>query len=1632
MKAFFRHSRNILLAWISCNTFLLQAQLINRTTTPQTSTATHCGSSWLLNNADPVKLASFEQSVKNRLLSRSVNSVPDTQHYTLPLVFHIIHQNGPENISDTDIRDAQQLLNDAFANLAPFNPATGVNTNIRFCLGSNAITRHTSPLTDMILESDDYNLKQIGAWNPTTHINIWVVNSITSLNMGPAVAGYAMFPSAHGSTVDGIVVEAAFIHNHPDDVKVLVHEMGHYLGLYHTFEGGCVNNDCTTDGDKVCDTPPDNSISPVPCTGSVNTCHTDSDDPSSNNPFRTIANGGLGDQPDMFQNYMDYGFQSCQNTFTDGQRSRMRSSLLNARASLLNTPNACVQCPTPIVASLQVPATVAAGVPVTFSVNTNQSGLLVIWQYNNQTQVGQSITETFVSGGTIPISVFVINSSAGSCFLELRDTITVTCPVAAPVFTANPAGMVSPGETISFSAPNNGNTYTWKIDGVTIGTGNTITYTVTGSHGRLLTLTASNGTCQATSEAYFIDPNNCSSSKENNTWYFGMNGGINFNTSPATAIQGKLSVEEGCSVLCDANGNAVFHSDGSSVGNSQTGMPLLNGTGLSGNTTTTQGALFVPMPGSTRYVYLFTVDYQAGDFPGFGGGIHYSLIDKQGNGGQGEVTVKNHLLTAPVTERVTAVKNLAGNGIWVIAHKWNSNAFYAWQVTASGVSAPVISYSGPVHNSPTPYSNGYSNGEMKASPSGKKLAIAMEGRSLTELYDFNRLTGVVSNPMVLQSSLINTNYGIAFSPNERFLYVSSISGGNRIVRFDLLAGNATAIAASCAQVGTGGGGQGGGAIQLAPNGKIYAARRGSAYLGVISNPNAANVSDCDYIVNGLKLFGSTTSFYGLPNPVQSSLLSVEPVIVGPDKICLNGSSQTVSYSFDPVGRATYSWIHRGPNTFTQVDDSTSTMTFSLTGTDTLIVKRAAPCGDSYDTLVIRSGPPQLFDIGPDKLVCRGTSVALDAGAGYYQYNWSNGGSNRTTTINSAGKVVVTVISTTGCVLKDSLVVQYHSLPSLNLGRDTSICTNETITLNAPPGMDSYLWNTGATGQSFTPPDSGSYIVTVGKFGCLFKDTIRIRKNLPLNIISRDTVVLCLGGSNLYRAPSGFDAYQWTFPDGSTSTNTVITIGAPGYYVLNYNNRCGSSKDSIYHYIPRFFLSDTLVSCADTIRVVSQLPLETFGSLSQQYNHLIRNADTIDVYRSGTYAGLGYYGPMQNGCLVMQYITVLVDTALIKPAKSVNLGPDVSYCPGNVLALNAGSGFDWYRWNTGAADSSTTVYGFGDYWVKAHYCGFDYIDSVHVSRDNSLTVTLGADRYKCPGGTVSIDAGSGYDWYNWNNHQQTQQISTSTTGTYIVQVGLNGCTASDTVMVYHAETTFTLSGDPVLCPGETLTLTASGSPGIQYLWDSLSVNAWHHTPDLPVTMPGTYHVKNAACPSSAWSAPFVVTAEVLPALVTSFNPTVVCPQDSVSISFNASAYNSYHWSDGSVKNPRKFIASGVPVLSVSGIKCSESYTISIPLSNSPACFVGIKDEGLSGCEQAYTLMPNPGNELVKLDNTCHPEKAVSVTISGAEGKIIGTVSGNLTMVNSYLNQLMQQLSPAVYALTVEDTTGRYHFKWIIIK
>lgn len=272
---------------------------------------------------------------------------------TIPTVVHIIYANGDaegqaSNITNQQVYQALQDLNNGFRNIAYYDPSTGVDTEIEFCLASQnpqgqnttGIVRYlNSTFRDIEYTTEEESLKTTIGWDRTQYLNIWIVNEICNSALADPcnVAAYSYLSSEAGELLDGVVCEAEYFGTSQDNSKVLIHELGHYFNLYHTFEGGCLNSNCLTQGDRVCDTPPDAALTAIPCSNNTNSCFTDDDDHENRNPFRPTNLGGIGGQDDMINNYLDYNYRSCLNAFTEGQKQRMRLAIVQNRSSLLTS-----------------------------------------------------------------------------------------------------------------------------------------------------------------------------------------------------------------------------------------------------------------------------------------------------------------------------------------------------------------------------------------------------------------------------------------------------------------------------------------------------------------------------------------------------------------------------------------------------------------------------------------------------------------------------------------------------------------------------------------------------------------------------------------------------------------------------------------------------------------------------------------------------------------------------------------------------------------------------------------------------------------------------------------------------------------------------------------------------------------------------------------------------------------------------------------------------------------------------------------------------------------------------------------------------------------------------------------------
>lgn len=209
-------------------------------------------------------------------------------------------------------------------------------------------------------------------------------------------------------------------------------------------------------------------------------------------------------------------------------------------------------------------------------------------------------------------------------------------------------------------------------------------------------------------------------------------------------------------------------------------------------------------------------------------------------------------------------------------------------------------------------------------------------------------------------------------------------------------------------------------------------------------------------------------------------------------------------------------------------------------------------------LLFRQNPQ--FDLGPDLDKCEGQQVTLSASVNGATYLWNNGSTGNSLQITQSG-IYWLEASVSGCKRRDSVRAVFYQYPSVNLGKDTTLCEDQPLLLDAQnPGMN-YLWQNNFTGQTLTVNSSGTYSVRVTNNSCSVSDTIKVAYLKKPVFTLGDDLGFCEGMSIVLqpRIQNGTNLiYLWS--NGSTSSS--ITANQTGIYSLTITNDCGSKTNNI--------------------------------------------------------------------------------------------------------------------------------------------------------------------------------------------------------------------------------------------------------------------------------------------------------------------------------------------------------------------------------------------------------------------------------------------------------------------------------------
>ncbi len=384
--------------------------------------------------------------------------------YIVPIVFHIIHDDGPENISDEQILDAVGILNRDFRKqnsdlslVVDQFEAIAADVGIEFRLAGRdpdgQCTSGINRVKSVLTYSGDEDVKSLIYWPRDSYLNIWVCDQAAG------AAGYANFPSSVSAPwqagYDGIVIRSNYVGSigtgSSSRSRALTHEVGHWLNLLHTWgwsntpglSGNC------GDDDMVSDTP--NTIGWTSC---------------------SLTGSSCGNSVDNVQNYMEYSY--CSRMFTQGQASRMRAALNSAvaeRYKLITNSNHIqtgVANPPLCYADFTIDRqTVCQGEQVQFTDLSYHAISNWTWDFGDGTIISGSDAvqfanpvHTYQSPGVYTVKMTVTNSSDSE---EVLSDFPVTVIASGALTAPLSEGFEASWPALNWFVQNDNNDAAWEV-----------------------------------------------------------------------------------------------------------------------------------------------------------------------------------------------------------------------------------------------------------------------------------------------------------------------------------------------------------------------------------------------------------------------------------------------------------------------------------------------------------------------------------------------------------------------------------------------------------------------------------------------------------------------------------------------------------------------------------------------------------------------------------------------------------------------------------------------------------------------------------------------------------------------------------------------------------------------------------------------------------------------------------------------------------------------------------------------------------------------------------------------------------------------------------------------------------------
>jgi gliding motility-associated-like protein len=519
--------------------------------------------------------------------------------------------------------------------------------------------------------------------------------------------------------------------------------------------------------------------------------------------------------------------------------------------------------------------------------------------------------------------------------------------------------------------------------------------------------------------------------------------------------------------------------------------------------------------------------------------------------------------------------------------------------------------------------------------------------------------------------------------------------------------------------------------------------------------------------------------------------------LGNDSLLCNGSSFVLD-GWDTLSNFIWS-----------TGDTLSTIIADTTGFYFVLTSNL--CGADSDSIQLWFIDSPTVSLGVDTILCPNSTVILqDTSSVLASYIWNNGSWQDSTLVTNAGLYSLTVTNICG-VASDTIVVDFDTIPMVNLGSDTVICNGDSVLLSAAFSHSMYLWNTGSIDSVLTATTQGTYWASATNICGSDTDSVYINVDSVLVVDLGLDTILCLGTSYTLVSTTivtgGIpDSFLWS----TGNTTDSIYINSAGIYQLTVTNVCGSFDDTIevfYDNSPITNLGPDSTYCLNSL-----VNLNAYWSRA---NYLWNTADTT----SGITANFsGNYSVMVTNLCGFDGDTVMIKYDI---PIAFNLGSDTALCAGDSILLSAPAHNATWLWNNATIDSTLLVNNAGNFYVTAlNQCGM-FSDSIKVILETTPVINPAIyDTTLCEEEILNIVvAKNNATSISWLNGSNNYAQSFDTTGWYSYSLQNICGTTSDTfrLEIQYPADAF-LGDDTVICYGEQIVKSFDYS-NHAYLWNN---------------------------------------------------------------------------------------------------------------------------------------------------------------------------------------------------------------------